>query len=157
MFYLVQTPLTITWWSIGYPPLLMVQKLWSKSYGPRVTVHNLTPLWTQMGTITSDIELMEVELFRNCWIFFLKFSDFRSDIVYLVNQNHHLHLIITHRSFKSLFRKFNIINMIPLLHQICDISLIPAVSVWALKSHDVIGTIVCAVIVDWALSWFDRK
>ena len=119
MYYLVQTPLTIIWWSLG----LSNHCLWSISYGPRVMVHNLSPKWTQM-ILASNIELMEVELFRNCWIFFLKFSDFRPDIVYLMNQNHHLHLIISQWSFKSLFRKFNVINMIPLVHQICQISLL---------------------------------
>ena len=146
-------------WTIFMISAMRWCSIWSKlqwqlydgpTYGPEDVAHKLSPKWTQM-ILASDIELMEVELFRNCWIFFLKFSDFRPDIVYLVYQNHHLHLIITQRSFKSLFRKFNIINMIPLLHQICDISLITR----CLSMNG--RTFLCVGIVDWALSWFDRK
>ena len=74
-------------------------------------------------SLTSDIELMKFEFFSNCRIFFLKFSNFCSNVIYLMNQNHHLDLIISDRGFKSLFRKLNIINMIPLLHQICYVGL----------------------------------
>ena len=86
----------------------------------------IKPGWPYIKKIaisTSYIELVEVKFFWYCWVFFLEFSNFRSNIINLMNQYHHLDLIVTKWIFKRLFCKIHIVNMIPLLNQVGNIGL----------------------------------
>ena len=111
-------------------------------------------LYVKFAISTSYIELVKVKFFWYCWVFFLEFSNFRSNVINLMNQYHHLDLIVTKWIFKRFFCKIHIVNMIPLLNQVGNIGLrsfkleravmmLYEFTSWATMSIDVSYTCIC--------------